>query len=80
MAKKKKDEALNFEDALAELESIVQSMEQDELSLEESLASFEKGIQLTRQCQTALKEAEQKVQILMEKNGEPQPFQGNEDE
>jgi exodeoxyribonuclease VII small subunit len=44
--------------------------------LEESLKLFERGVQLTRTCQKALKEAEQKVQILLEENGEPtlQPF------
>jgi exodeoxyribonuclease VII small subunit len=82
VAKKKKDEALSFEDALGELETIVQSMEQGDLSLEDSLSAFEKGIQLTRQCQTSLKDAEQKVQILMDKNGDsqPEPFQGNDKE
>ena len=64
MSKKK----INFEESLAELESIVDSLEAGELSLEESLKSFEKGITLTRNCQTALTEAEQKVKILLEKN------------
>jgi exodeoxyribonuclease VII small subunit len=65
-----------FEDALQELEQLVEQMEQGELSLEESLKSFERGIKLTRTCQTALQEAEQKVQILLEKNGEQslEPF------
>lgn len=44
-------------------------MEQGELSLEDSLKSFERGVALTRTCQKALQEAEQKVQILLEKNG-----------
>ena len=65
MSKKK----INFEESLAELESIVDSLEAGELSLEESLKSFEKGIKLTRNCQTALTEAEQKVKVLTEKNG-----------
>jgi len=82
VAKKKKEDALRFEDALSELETIVRTMEQGDLSLEDSLEAFEKGIQLTRQCQQALQDAEQKVQILMEKNGtlEPQAFQGKNDE
>ncbi|TNC92921.1 exodeoxyribonuclease VII small subunit [Thalassolituus sp.] len=58
-----------FESALAELEALVNRMESGELSLEDSLAAFERGIGLTRQCQTALSEAEQRVQILMERNG-----------
>jgi exodeoxyribonuclease VII small subunit len=45
-------------------------MEEGEFSLEESLQAFEKGIKLTRECQTALKNAEQKVQILLNENGD----------
>ncbi|MFL0810919.1 MAG: exodeoxyribonuclease VII small subunit [Agarilytica sp.] len=59
-----------FEKALQELESIVQSLESGELSLEDSLGSFERGIKLTRQCQTALQDAEQRVSILLEKDGQ----------
>ncbi len=67
----------SFEQALAELESLVETMEQGELSLEESLKSFERGVLLTRTCQQALKEAEQKIQILTENNpdAEPEPFE-----
>ncbi|MDO9142286.1 MAG: exodeoxyribonuclease VII small subunit [Methylobacter sp.] len=65
---KKKPPTL-FEDSLAELEQLVNQLEQGELSLEESLTSFERGVNLTRTCQKALQEAEQKVQILIEKNG-----------
>ena len=67
MAKKK---AVSFEDSLAELEELVQKMDSGELSLEESLAAFENGIGLIRSCQSALQNAEQKVQKLIEKNGE----------
>lgn len=62
MAKAKK---INFEQSLEELEALVEQMEEGELSLEDSLKAFEKGIKLTRSCQQALKEAEQKVQLLL---------------
>lgn len=58
-----------FEDSLEELEQIVDQMEQGDISLEESLKSFERGIKLTSTCQKALQDAEHKVQILLEKNG-----------
>ena len=58
-----------FEESLAELEQLVEQLEQGDLSLEDSLKSFERGVNLTRTCQKALQEAEQKVQILLEKNG-----------
>lgn len=65
-----KSKTFNYEKALNELEKLVEQMESGSLSLENSLKSFEKGIKLTRDCQTALKKAEQKVQILTEKNSE----------
>jgi len=43
-------------------------MESGELSLEDSVRSFEEGIKLTRECQQALKDAEQKVKVLLEKS------------
>ena len=61
---------VNFEAALGELQAIVDKMEHGNLSLEASLSAFEQGINLTRQCQKALSDAEQKVQMLLQKNGE----------
>ena len=57
---------VSFEDALAELEGLVEKMETGDLSLEESLAAFERGVKLTRRCQSALKAAELKVKVLTE--------------
>ncbi len=59
----------NFEKALAELETLVDDMEQGNLSLEESLKRFEKGISLSAECQQALQNAELKVKKLVEENG-----------
>ena len=67
---RKQHETLAFEKSLQELEALVVKMEQGNLSLEESLKHFERGIQLTRTCQQALKEAEQKVEILLKKTGQ----------
>ena len=67
---RKQQEALAFEKSLKELETLVAKMEQGNLSLEESLRDFERGVQLTRACQQALKEAEQKVEILLKKSGQ----------
>ena len=68
MPRKKKTP--DFEQALAELESLVTQMEQGDLTLEASLSAFEEGIKLTRECQTILDQAEQKVEILTSRNGE----------
>lgn len=70
MAARKK--AVDFEKALSELETLVSTMEKGDMSLEESLKAFETGIKLTRDCQTRLSEAEQKVEMLIEQQGELQ--------
>jgi exodeoxyribonuclease VII small subunit len=57
---------IDLEKSLAELEEIVEQLESGELSLEKSLKLFERGVRLSRECQTALKDAEQRVQILMD--------------
>lgn len=77
---KKKTQTINFETALAELESLVARMEQGETSLEDSLRDFERGIELTRTCQAALAEAEQKVQILLQKDGQPVDYDSGTDD
>jgi exodeoxyribonuclease VII small subunit len=73
---RKRQETVAFEKSLKELEALVAKMEQGNLGLEESLQHFERGIQLTRVCQQALKEAEQKVDILLKKSGQDEivPF------
>ncbi len=79
MVKKAVQEEIPFEEALSELESLVETMEKGELSLEESLASFERGVALTRLCQQALKAAEQKIEILSTNSSEAElePFRGD---
>jgi exodeoxyribonuclease VII small subunit len=68
-------QAPDFERSLAELEAIVEKLEQGDLSLDESLQHFERGVQLTRACQSALKQAEQKVEILLRRSGAPEQFE-----
>ena len=53
-----------FEDALGELEQLVEKLESGDQSLEESLVQFERGMALSKFCQQALTEAESKVKIL----------------
>ena len=80
MAIKKK--AVDFEASMIELETVIEAMESGELGLEESLAHFERGVALTRSCQQALSSAQQKVDQLIEKNGELTmiAFEGDDDE
>ncbi len=65
-----KTAAVDFETALKELETLVERMEAGDQPLETALKDFERGVELFRICQGALKDAEQKVQILLEKSGQ----------
>lgn len=60
----------DFEQSMAELESLIAAMESGQLSLEQSMAHFERGIQLTRSCQRSLCETEQRVKVLLEEAGQ----------
>ena len=60
---------LNLEKSLAALEDIVEELESGDLPLEKAMKKFEEGIKLTRGAQAALKEAEQKVEILLQSAG-----------
>ena len=59
----------NLEKALNDLENLVEELESGDLPLEKAMQKFEEGIKLTRGCQTALKDAEQKVEILLKSAG-----------
>ncbi len=74
--------APDFEHALTELEGLVERLERGDLPLDEALKTFERGVSLTRHCQTALKAAQQKVEILLKRSGEAgvEPFTVAEDD
>jgi exodeoxyribonuclease VII small subunit len=59
----------NLEKALADLEALVEELESGDLPLDKAMKKFEEGIKLTRGCQSALKDAEQKVEILLKSTG-----------
>jgi exodeoxyribonuclease VII small subunit len=67
---KPKTKLPDFEKSLSELEELVARLEQGDVPLEEALKSFERGVALTRQCQAALRAAQQKVEMLLTRNGE----------
>lgn len=64
-------EQLSFEAALAELESIVRSLEKGETALEDSIVSYERGVALKNHCEKKLREAQAKIEtITISKDGE----------
>ncbi len=59
----------NLEKSLADLEKLVEELEDGELPLEDAMKKFEQGVKLTRSAQAALKDAEQKVEVLLKSAG-----------
>ena len=74
--------APDFEQALAELEGLVERLEHGDLPLDEALKAFERGVVLTRQCQASLQAAQQKVEILLKRGAraEIEPFEESADQ
>jgi exodeoxyribonuclease VII small subunit len=60
---------LNLEKSLEQLETLVDELESGDLPLETAMKKFEEGIKLTRVCQSALKDAEQRVEVLLKSAG-----------
>ena len=71
---RKNIEDMSYEEALAELQTIVDSLEEGEQKLEESMALFERGQLLMKRCAALLEAAELKVRQLS--GGELEPFEG----
>jgi exodeoxyribonuclease VII small subunit len=68
----------SFEESLERLEQITEELEGGSLSLEESLKKFDEGVKLADYCNQKLAEAQDKVNLLLKKNGRLQevPFPG----
>ena len=60
----------NFEESMKKLEIIVTELENGSLNLDESVKKFEEGMKIAKQCNTILEDAEKKITILLEKDGE----------
>ena len=60
----------NFEKNMSDLENIVTELEKRDLNLDESISKFEEGIKISKQCNKILEDAEKKITILLEKDGE----------
>ena len=65
-----KEKDINFEQAMEELEKIAAELEQGELDLDTSVSKFEEGMELSKKCNEILENAEKKITILLNKDGE----------
>lgn len=70
----------SFEEQMEQLESIVGELEKGDLSLEDSVKKFEEGIKISKECNKTLEEAEKKITILVNKDGEMKEEDFNTDE
>jgi exodeoxyribonuclease VII small subunit len=66
---------INLEKSLSDLEALVEELESGDLPLDKAMKKFEQGIKLTRSCQSALKDAEQRVEILLKSAGGEESLQ-----
>lgn len=60
----------SFEESMQKLEEIADELEKGNLSLEESLNKFEEGMKLSKKCNEIIEDAEKKITILLQKDGE----------
>ena len=63
-------ENMSFEESMEKLEEIASELETGKLNLEESLVKFEEGMKLSKKCNEIIENAEKKISILLEKDGE----------
>lgn len=76
---------LSFEDAMAELENIVEAMEGEQLPLEELIARYEAGARLLKHCDSVLTGARKRIELItltdreVEKTPEPEPGDPDDD-
>ena len=63
-------EDMNFEETMKQLELIATELERGNLNLEDSVKKFEQGIELSKKCNKYLEQAEKKITILLQNDGE----------
>lgn len=61
---------MNFEENIEQLEKIVNELEKGDLNLDDSIKKFEEGMNLSKRCNEMLEQAEKKITILINKDGE----------
>lgn len=70
----------SFEESMAELETIVKKLEENEVPLEEAIALFQKGIELSKHCNQTLQKVESQMDQILHEDGTIKPFKLPEDE
>jgi len=65
---------LSFEDAIKEIETIVQKLEQGDVPLEKAIEYFQEGIKLSQVCKEKLTKVEKQMTSILNDQGEEAPF------
>lgn len=74
------DQEQSFEQAMAQLETIVKRLEENEVPLEEAISLFQKGMELSKACHQRLQKVEQQMDQILHSDGSFKPFSLQEDE
>ena len=78
MSEKKQE--LTFEEAIKQLEVIVDKLEHGDVPLEEAITYYKEGMNLSKQCHDRLKHVEEQMEQILRENGEIEPFTVQEEE
>ncbi|MGC4376503.1 exodeoxyribonuclease VII small subunit [Fictibacillus sp. Mic-4] len=78
MSEEKKE--MTFEEAMEQLEHIVERLEEGEVPLEESIELFQQGMNLSKLCHSKLQNVEKKMDLILQEDGELKPFVIQEEE
>ncbi|WP_019241326.1 MULTISPECIES: exodeoxyribonuclease VII small subunit [Bacillus] len=75
-----KNNELSFEEAVEQLEHIVELLEEGDVPLEEAITIYKKGMDLSKICHGKLQHAKEQLVEIVDENGELKPFQVKEEE
>ncbi|ALX48040.1 exodeoxyribonuclease VII small subunit [Lentibacillus amyloliquefaciens] len=75
-----KDSNLSFEEAMAELEKIVEKLEKGDVPLEKAISYYQEGMQLSKVCNDKLSNVQEKMTKIMNEQGQFESFEIQEDE
>ncbi|WP_085508824.1 exodeoxyribonuclease VII small subunit [Thalassobacillus devorans] len=71
---------LSFEEAIEQLESLVEKLEEGDVPLEKAINYYQEGMKLSKTCSEKLNRVEQQMQQIMNEHGEFEPFSVQEEE
>ncbi|MEA3321071.1 MAG: exodeoxyribonuclease VII small subunit [Bacillota bacterium] len=71
---------VTFEEAMKDLENIVEKLEEGDVPLEKAISFYKEGMKLSKLCHDKLSHVEEEMEQILKENGELESFQVQEDE